>query len=84
MYAGGLFNRVPNLSHKIHIRCMKHIGEHMKTFLLAAGVFVLMLTMGGCAQMQMTCFDKATMINKKLVNWVTAEDLHHMCVLEKL
>lgn len=59
-------------------------GGSMKTFLLAAGAFVLVLSMGGCAQMQMTCFDKATMTEKKKVSWVTAEDMHHMCVLERL
>ena len=63
---------------------MKHIGEHMKTFLLAFGVFVLMLTMGGCAQMQMTCFDKHKLTKKKVVSFVVEEDLHEMCVLERL
>jgi len=56
----------------------------MKSALLAFGTFVLLLSMGGCAQMQMTCFDKATMTEKKKVSWVTAEDMHHMCVLERL
>ena len=56
----------------------------IKPFLLALGLFVLALTMGGCAQMQMTCFDKHRLTKKKVVSFVVEEDLHEMCVLERL
>ena len=56
----------------------------MKAVMAAAGIFVLFLTMGGCAQFQMTCFDKRGLIEKKEVMLVTFQDLHEMCLLEKL